>query len=79
MDTDLDVIRYVDTLVMTVNRSLADLKTALDARYQAQTKALDAALAATDKALTKAERELERRLTVIDQRLTKIEQSNSNG
>lgn len=76
---DLDIVRYIDTLVMSVNTTIADHMALLDARYQAQTKAIDAALVATDKALTKAERELDRRLDAITQRLAKLEQRLPNG
>jgi hypothetical protein len=73
MDTDLDIVRYIDTLIMSVNQSIADLKAALDARYASQTKALDAALAAAEKALSKADRTADRRFDVIDERLSALE------
>ena len=69
---DLDIVRYIDTLIMSVNQSLTDYKAA-------QTKAVEAALAATDKALAKAEREMDRRLTVINDRLNLLEHKASNG
>jgi ABC-type transporter Mla subunit MlaD len=73
MNDSLDAIRYVDQAIKTVQLSVDDLKTMLDARYADQTKALDAALAAADKALDKAERLIEQRLDALNARLNKLE------
>lgn len=79
MDTDLDIVRYLDIALMSMNQQINDLKALLDQRHATQTKAIDAALAAADKALDKAERVMDRRLDTVNARLTALEKRATNG
>lgn len=77
MDTDTDIIRYLDIALMAMNRQILDLKTALDARYQTQTKAIEVAQAVADKAMDRADKVLDRRIDLINARLDRLESGNS--
>jgi hypothetical protein len=74
-----NTIRHIDQAIEAVYRAVADLRMMLDARYDAQTKALDAALVSTDKALTRADRLLDKQLDGINTRLNAIERTLANG
>jgi uncharacterized protein YPO0396 len=73
MDTDTDLVRYLDIALMAMNRQILDLKALLDARYDTQTKAIEVASAAAERAMDRAEKVLDRRIATINARLDNLE------